>query len=177
MRRQRWWAPRLGFSYDAWSSGLHGVLMFFATCSVAGCAEQIDMPDHRGCVRCTGDTQRSSECSPSDRFACALRYGMQPCTPPRKGTCWVNDHGIFAVPARHSHHSKQFDGQLSLSAPDTGPHRSFGASMRLPSLGSRNLALDHGLVYLHRTDAQNRPRGSAESPVRAELFVPPAVRC
>ena len=24
--------PRLGFSYDAWSSGLHGVLMFFATC-------------------------------------------------------------------------------------------------------------------------------------------------
>ncbi len=29
--------PRLGFSYDAWSSsGLHGVLMFFATCSVAG---------------------------------------------------------------------------------------------------------------------------------------------
>ncbi len=28
--------PRLGFSYDALSSGLHGVLMFFATCSVAG---------------------------------------------------------------------------------------------------------------------------------------------
>ena len=27
-------APRV--SYDAWSSGLHGVLMFFATCSVAG---------------------------------------------------------------------------------------------------------------------------------------------
>lgn len=27
--------PRLGFSYDAWSSGLHGVLMFFATCSLA----------------------------------------------------------------------------------------------------------------------------------------------
>lgn len=34
-RRQRWVAPRLGFSYDAWSSGLHGVLMFFAACSVA----------------------------------------------------------------------------------------------------------------------------------------------
>jgi hypothetical protein len=34
-RRQRWLAPRLGFSYDAWSSGLHGVLMFFATCSLA----------------------------------------------------------------------------------------------------------------------------------------------
>ena len=30
--------PRLGFSYDAWSSSeLHGVLMFFATCSLAGC--------------------------------------------------------------------------------------------------------------------------------------------
>ena len=30
--------PRLGFSYDAWSSGLHGVLMFFATysCSRVG---------------------------------------------------------------------------------------------------------------------------------------------
>jgi hypothetical protein len=28
-------APRV--SYDAWSSGLHGVLMFFATCSVAEC--------------------------------------------------------------------------------------------------------------------------------------------
>ncbi len=28
--------PRLGFSYDAWSSRLHGVLMFFATCSLAG---------------------------------------------------------------------------------------------------------------------------------------------
>jgi hypothetical protein len=30
-------APRV--SYDAWSSGLHGVLMFFATCSLAGCVE------------------------------------------------------------------------------------------------------------------------------------------
>jgi hypothetical protein len=45
-------APRV--SYDAWSSGLHGVLMFFATCSVAGwfkpvsCAEMLY---HRGCVR------------------------------------------------------------------------------------------------------------------------------
>lgn len=34
-------APR--FSYDAWSSGLHGVLMFFATCSVAA---------GRACPRC-----------------------------------------------------------------------------------------------------------------------------
>ncbi len=28
--------PRLGFSYDTWSSGLHGVLMFFAACLLAG---------------------------------------------------------------------------------------------------------------------------------------------
>jgi hypothetical protein len=33
--------PRLGFSYDAWSSGLHGVLMFFATCSLAGWIKRI----------------------------------------------------------------------------------------------------------------------------------------
>lgn len=45
-------APRV--SYDAWSSGLHGVLMFFATCSVAGCAGRFstahsaDVLDHRG---------------------------------------------------------------------------------------------------------------------------------
>lgn len=44
-------APR--FSYDAWSSGLHGVLMFFATCSVAGwigrfgAAGSADVLDHR----------------------------------------------------------------------------------------------------------------------------------
>ena len=46
--------PRLGFSYDAWSSGLHGVLMFFATCPVAGQigrTENLDVLDHRGCVR------------------------------------------------------------------------------------------------------------------------------
>ena len=46
--------PRLGFSYDAWSSGLHGVLMFFATYPVAGQivrTETLDVLDHRGCVR------------------------------------------------------------------------------------------------------------------------------
>jgi hypothetical protein len=41
-------APRV--SYDAWSSGLHGVLMFFATCSLAGVC-RADMLDHRGYVR------------------------------------------------------------------------------------------------------------------------------
>lgn len=44
-------APR--FSYDTWSSGLHGVLMFFATCSVAGwigrfgAAGSANVLDHR----------------------------------------------------------------------------------------------------------------------------------
>jgi hypothetical protein len=33
--------PRLGFSYDAWSSGLHGVLMFFATCSLPWRVERL----------------------------------------------------------------------------------------------------------------------------------------
>lgn len=48
-------APRV--SYDAWSSGLHGVLMFFATCSVAGrfgrfgAVHSADVLDHRGYVR------------------------------------------------------------------------------------------------------------------------------
>lgn len=39
-----------GTSYDAWSSGLHGVLMFFAACSVGGMVgpiEEFDVLDHR----------------------------------------------------------------------------------------------------------------------------------
>jgi hypothetical protein len=32
---------RPGFSYDTWSSGLHGVLMFFAACSVAGASSVV----------------------------------------------------------------------------------------------------------------------------------------
>ena len=35
--------PRLGFSYDAWSSGLHGVLMFFATCFVCRADERSNL--------------------------------------------------------------------------------------------------------------------------------------
>jgi len=60
---------RPGFSYDTWSSGLHGVLMFFAACSVAGGIERGEVLDGRGCVRCTGDAQRSAEGSPPDRCA------------------------------------------------------------------------------------------------------------
>ncbi|GAB4915784.1 hypothetical protein MAHJHV65_42710 [Mycobacterium avium subsp. hominissuis] len=59
---------------------------------------------------------------------------MQPRTPPRQVTGCVNDRGEFAVPGGHSHHAKQFDGQLSLPAPDTRSH------------GSRRLTLDHGSV-------------------------------
>lgn len=43
-----------GFSYDTLSSGLHGVLMFFATCSVArrtGHVQTTDVLDHRGYIR------------------------------------------------------------------------------------------------------------------------------
>jgi hypothetical protein len=45
-------APRV--SYDAWSSGLHGVLMFFATCSLNRCGRVLRLLEvlyHRGGVR------------------------------------------------------------------------------------------------------------------------------
>jgi hypothetical protein len=63
---------------------------------------------------------------------------MQPGTPPRQLSRWVNGHGDVAIPV-DSDHSKQFDGQLSLPAANARPHRSFRASMRR----SRLLALDH----------------------------------
>jgi hypothetical protein len=70
---------------------------------------------------------------------------MQPRTPPRQITRCVNGQDVFAIPAAHSDHSKQFDGQLSFPASDARPHWSdleVGASAR----GSRSLALDHGSV-------------------------------
>jgi hypothetical protein len=85
---------------------------------------------------------------------------MQPGTPPRQVTCLINEDGVSAIPARHGNHAKQFDGQLSLSAPDARPHRSFGTSMRR----GRSLALDHGLVYLHLTAAQNHPTVAVSGP-------------
>ena len=75
--------PRLGFSYDAWSSGLHGVLMFFATCFSGRVGEQCEMLDHLGCVRWTVDTQRSCEGPPPDRCRQAPIVGVQPCSPAR----------------------------------------------------------------------------------------------
>jgi len=75
--------PRLGFSYDTWSSGLHGVLMFFATCSLPRVSEPGEMLDHRGHVRCTGDAQRSTEGSPPDRCRQATIFGVQPSPPAR----------------------------------------------------------------------------------------------
>jgi hypothetical protein len=119
--------------------------MFFATCSVAGRsgAQELYVLDHRGCVRCTGDAQRFGESPPPVCLLRALRPGMQPCTPPRQAIACVNDYGEFAVPVRHSHHSKQLDGQLSLPAPDTCPYGSTRMTVRL-GFGSRKFTLDHG---------------------------------
>jgi hypothetical protein len=63
---------------------------------------------------------------------------MQPGTPPRQFSRWVNGHGLFAIPV-DGDYSKQFDGQLSLSAADACSDRSIWSSMRR----SRSLALDH----------------------------------
>jgi hypothetical protein len=63
---------------------------------------------------------------------------MQPGTPPRQFSRWINGHGLFAIPV-DGDHSKQFDGQLSLPAANTRPNRSIWSSMRR----SRSLALDH----------------------------------
>jgi hypothetical protein len=143
--------------------------------SVGWCSGRIrmlDALDHRCGIQCTGDAQRSGKSSPADCFCDALWNGMQPRTPPRQSTCWVNGDGIFAVPGRYSYHSKQFDGQLSLPASDARPYRSFSTSMRR----GRSLALDHGLVYLHPDGAQNHPTASSRIVAqrrRASLRAPP----
>jgi hypothetical protein len=68
---------------------------------------------------------------------------MQPRTPPRQITRFINGHGALAIPVSYSDYSKQFDGQLSFPATDARPHRSDkvvgGASM----LRNRTLALNH----------------------------------
>jgi hypothetical protein len=80
---------------------------------------------------------------------------MQPRTPTRKVTGRVNNrNGTVTVAARLGHYPKQIDGQLSFPAPDTRTHRTFDAAVR-PRGGPRILALDHGSVYRHRTDAPN----------------------
>jgi len=63
---------------------------------------------------------------------------MQPGTPPRQLSRWVNGHGVFAIPV-DGDYPKQFDGQLSLPAADARPYGSIRISMRR----SRSLALDH----------------------------------
>jgi hypothetical protein len=63
---------------------------------------------------------------------------MQPGTPPRQFSRWVNSHGLCAIPV-DGDHSKQFNGQLSLPAANARPNRSIWSSMR----HSRSLALDH----------------------------------
>jgi hypothetical protein len=54
---------------------------------------------------------------------------MQPGTPPRQFSRWINGHGVLAIPV-DGDHSKQFDGQLSLPAANARPHRSTRAAMR-----------------------------------------------
>jgi hypothetical protein len=54
----------------------------------------------------------------------------------------INGHGMIAIPVDRDH-SKQFDGQLSLSAADTRPHRSDRSVGAASVRRSRSLALDH----------------------------------
>jgi hypothetical protein len=64
---------------------------------------------------------------------------MQPSTPPRQLSRWVNGHGVLTIPAVDSDYPKQFDGQPSDPTANARPNRSFWSSMR----SSRTLALDH----------------------------------
>ncbi|BBX39182.1 hypothetical protein MSIM_06330 [Mycobacterium simiae] len=125
------------------------MLMFFATCSVAERVERFHVVEQRGRVRRTVDAQRFGESPPPNRLVYTPRHGVQPGTPPRQASRCVNDYGVIAVPTWHSYHSEQFGGQLSLSAPDTRPHRSTGfirVTVRPCGPGGRRLALDHGSV-------------------------------
>jgi hypothetical protein len=68
---------------------------------------------------------------------------MQPGTPPRQLSRWINGHGVFAIPV-DGDYPKQFDGQLSLPAADARPHRSPEGIGSRAGLSNRSLALDHG---------------------------------
>jgi hypothetical protein len=63
---------------------------------------------------------------------------MQPRTPPRKFSRWVNGHGLFAIPV-DGDYPKQFDGQPTLPAADARSNRSIWSTVRR----SRSLTLDH----------------------------------
>jgi hypothetical protein len=67
---------------------------------------------------------------------------MQPGTPPRQFSRWVNGHGHAAIPV-DGDNSKQFDGQLSLPAADARPHRFTRGGDGTSLHPSRSLALDH----------------------------------
>ena len=141
-RRQRC-RPRLGFSYDAWSSGLHGVLMFFATCSLDRGGERCEVLDHRGGVRCTGDAQRSAEAC---RRTAAVHSGRRDATthPGPVGTCLVSTETAgrpFPPVPPPSGAVRQPTARQPMHV------RTGGASRRS---GPGTLALDHGSVYRHR---------------------------
>ena len=80
--------PRLGFSYDAWSSSeLHGVLMFFATCSFMGSGRT---ERYSTTAVVSGEpVMRNARAKARRRIAAceAPVVGMQPGTPPRQVTC------------------------------------------------------------------------------------------
>jgi hypothetical protein len=67
---------------------------------------------------------------------------MQPGTPPRQLSRWVNGHGDVAIPV-DSDNSKQFDSQLSFPAADARPHRFTRGGDGALMHPSRSLALDH----------------------------------
>ena len=82
------------------ASGLHGVLMSLLPVLLAGwsgasrdstCLTPLTCPVRR---RCAALEQKLAAGS----LLGALRYGMQPCTPPRQSTCWVNGHGVLPSP-------------------------------------------------------------------------------
>lgn len=132
--------------------------------AVIGHFESLEVLDHRGRVRWTGDSQCSYKGPPSKRFLQALRIGMQPRTPTRKITRCVNNDGdamlALVTIVGFSYHPKQIDGQLSFPAPDTRTHRTVGTAM-LPCGEDRILALDHGSVYRYRATHLNQRRSAS----------------
>lgn len=78
--------PRLGFSYDALSSGLHGVLMFFATCSVAGRSGALRNSMCSTTAEVSGEpVMRSALVKARRRIACCAHCGSGCSHAPRPG--------------------------------------------------------------------------------------------
>ena len=113
--------------------------------------EHCEVLVHRGCVRGSGDAQRSAESSPPDRCCQAPIVGMQPRTPPWVRARGVNGDGMVTVPRGHRHHPEQFDGQPSFPAADAGSHRSRCVAQQPNSRAGSHISLRH------RRGVPNRP--------------------